>query len=128
MAEMKKVTGFCNFCSQGRLVAVPDDKEFSQEELNKIATDECDCPNAETQRELEEKIRRAEYYIDNIVLPKEEHAKPLLQAAVPLLLDHKIKKMLINLDGRVTYTIYRGKDGMIIVQRQETIVTEEEIE
>lgn len=128
MAEIKKVTGFCNYCSQGRLVAVPDDREFSQDELNKIATEECECKQAAFQREREDKIERAEYYINNLVPDKEEHTKPLLRSAVPLLLDHTIKKMSLNVDGRVTYAIFRGKEDSIIAQRQETIVREEEIE
>lgn len=128
MAKIKKVTGFCNYCSQGRLVDVPDNEEFTQDELNRIATDECECPQAIAHREREDKIERAEYYINNLVPEQEEHAKPLLRAAVPLLIDRMIKKMSINVDGRVTYAIYRGKEDSIIAQRQETIVREEEIE
>lgn len=128
MAQIKKVTGFCNFCSQGRLVAVPDDQEFPQDELNRIATEECECEKAKRHREREDKIERAEYYINNLVPDREGEAKPLLLAAVPLLIDRVIKKMSVNLDGRVTYTIYRGKEDAITAQRQETIVREEEIE
>ena len=128
MAKIKKVTGFCDFCSQGRLVGVPDDREFSQDELNRIATDECECEKAKRHREREDKIERAEYYINNLVPDKEEHTKPLLRSAVPLLLDHTIKKMSLNVDGRVTYAIFRGKEDSIIAQRQEKIVREEEIE
>lgn len=128
MAKIKRVTGFCNFCSQGRLVAVQDDREFTQDELNKIATDECECSGAKSEREKADKIERAEYYIGNLVPDREEDIKPLLRAALSPLLERIIKKMSLNIDGRVTYAIYRGKEDAISIQRQETIVREEEVE
>lgn len=126
--KIKKVTGFCKFCDQGRLVAVPDNKEFTQDELNQIATDECECLKAKEERERAEMLERAEYYIDNLVPDSEEHVKPLLMGVLPQLLDRKLKKMSLNIDGRITYAIYRGKEDSVNVQRQETIVREEEIE
>ena len=110
------------------MVSVSDKKEYTQEELNTIATDECECAMAKKTREREDMLERAKLYIDNLVTDDHVDIKPLLIKIVPLLLDHSLKKCSINIDGAVTYTIYRGKNDTITAQRTQTIVNEEEIE
>lgn len=125
---LKQVTGYCDFCNQARLVSVSDKKEWTENELNRIATDECECVMAKAQRERNEKLKRAELYIDNLVTDDHEDIKHLLIAVVPLLLDHRLKKCTVNIDGAVTYTIFRSNDDAVIAQRTQKIVKEEEIE
>ena len=126
--KLKQETGFCRFCTQGRIVKVPEDREFTQEELDLIASDECECPQAEEYRSRQDKIERAELYISNLVTNDHDSIKGLLVEMVPLIMDRKMKKCTVNIDGRVSYTIYAGKDNAIVAQRSQTIVNEAEIE
>lgn len=123
-----QLTGYCDFCNQARLVSVQDTRKWTENELNMIATDECECIRAKEQREREEKLKRAELYINNLVTDDHEDIKHLLIEVVPLLLDHKLKKCTVNIDGAVTYTVFRGNDDAVIAQRTQKIVKEEEIE
>lgn len=125
---LKQLTGYCDFCNQARLVSVSGNREWTEDELNRIATDECECARAKEQRERDEKLKRAELYINNLVTDDHEDIKHLLIEVVPLLLDHKLKKCTVNIDGAVTYTVFRGNDDAVIAQRTQKIVKEEEIE
>ena len=40
---MKTANGVCKYCGQMRMVQVSEDKNYTQEDLDRIAAGECDC-------------------------------------------------------------------------------------
>ncbi len=125
---MKTETGFCKYCGQAKAVQIGEDQKYSQEDLDMIATSECGCDLAKTQNEKENRIRRAKESIDSIAKEGETSVGDFLKQALPLLTDHKIKKLSVNLNGIITYAMWRGNEGQISVQRKETFTEEDEIE
>lgn len=45
------MTGTCKFCGQVRETFVPEEIEETQENLDRLATEQCDCEKAEKERE-----------------------------------------------------------------------------
>lgn len=123
---MKNQKGTCKFCKQMRIVQVPDKGEFSQEELDGIATDECECKQASHSRERKQKMERAELIIDNMPPEHEKQVATTMKAALPDLIDQKLRKLSISVDSEVSYTMSRGKDGEVKIRRQQIVVNEDE--
>ncbi len=125
---MKSANGTCKYCGQVRIVKVPEKKDLPEEVLDQIATDECDCDRAKQQRERAEKIERAEITIENMAPEKEKQAADIMKAALPEIVDLRIRKISISVSSDVSYTLSRGKDGEVKIRRQEIIVSEDEAE
>ncbi|MDO4285570.1 MAG: hypothetical protein Q4C60_09590 [Eubacteriales bacterium] len=124
MNEEERVTqtGWCRYCGSSLLIEVLP--RTPQEELNDIATQECDCDQAQYAREREGKIRRAQITVKNLSA-SEPAAGGILERCIEPLIDREIKKVSINVNGRVTYTLYRGGEDELNAQRKETITDEE---
>ncbi len=125
---MKTATGWCKYCGQAKTVQVDDQKEYTQEELDRIADSECDCDLAKKAQEKDNRIRRAKDSINKITLDGEKDVGDFLKNVLPLLADHRIKKISVNLNGIVTYAMWRGSEDQLNIQRKETITEEDEVE
>jgi len=128
IANLKTETGFCKFCKQGKTVQIGEDQIYTQADLDAIATSECDCDGARHAQEKENRIRRAKDAIDKITVEGEKEVGEFLKTALPLISDHKVKKLSVNINGIVTYAVWRGNEDQISMQRKETITEEDEIE
>ena len=56
--EIVPATGKCQYCGQWKTVMIGEDKKYTQAELDRIATSECDCPGAKQAQEIEVMIRK----------------------------------------------------------------------
>ena len=122
MASMRSKTGTCKYCRQYKVVQVPKDKEYTQEELDDIATAECDCDGAEEEAKVRGKIKAAMDSIDRILVKRQKKdIAPVMQSAVELMARGKIKKVSINIDGDTTCSMY-GKGSKIVVESRQTLV------
>ena len=79
-------TGVCKFCGQIRTVNVSEDKDYTQEDLDRIAENECDCEIASMMRKRTEAYGNLEGMLDerfpdDATDEKEKHIKNLLLAA-----------------------------------------------
>ncbi|MCR4739152.1 MAG: hypothetical protein K5886_02695 [Lachnospiraceae bacterium] len=128
IANLKTETGFCKYCKQGRAVQIGEDQIYSQADLDNIASSECTCDGARHAQEKENRIRRAKDAIDKITVDGEKEVGDFLKSALSLLADHKIKKLSVNINGIVTYTVLRGNEEQLSMQRRETITEGDEIE
>ena len=63
MSERIVQQGTCLFCKNLRMIET--DEDLTQKELDRIATEECDCPDAQQERNKRMKIEAAREYIDN---------------------------------------------------------------
>lgn len=79
-------TGVCKFCGQIRTVNASEDKDYTQEQLDRIAESECDCDIASMMRKRNEAYGNLEGMLDerfpdDAIDEKEKHIKKLLLAA-----------------------------------------------
>lgn len=79
-------TGVCKFCGQIRTVNVSEDKDYTQEQLDRIAESECDCEIGSMMRKRTEAYGNLEGMLDerfpdDSIDEKEKHIKKLLLAA-----------------------------------------------
>ena len=123
---MKSAKGTCRYCKQMRVVKVPEGPDLPEEALDQIATDECDCEKAKYYRERQEKIERAELTIENMAPEHEQQAANIMKAALPEIVDQRIRKISVSVSSDVSYTLSRGKDGEVKIRRQEIVVSEDE--
>ncbi len=112
--------GTCKWCGQTRTVMrVP--VETTQEEMDKIASSECNCEGAEKEREVEYLISTAGASIRKIVQKRSPDAARILQAGAEAVARKYVKKITVNVDGMLTASMYLSS-GKIIVESRKTEV------
>lgn len=122
MAEMVPVNGVCKYCGQNRVVMAPEGKEYTPEELDRIASAECDCSGAEEEAVVRKKKTDAADAIESILMKKNRKTVGnIMLAAVDAIARDRIKKVSINVDGESVCSMYiKGKK--IIVESRQTKV------
>ena len=83
---MRTTNGVCKYCGQMRIVQVSENKEYTQEDIDRIAESECDCDIASMMRKRNEAYGNLEGMLDerfpdDALDEKEKHIKKLLLAA-----------------------------------------------
>lgn len=113
--EMKPKTGTCAFCGQS--VFVDTIGEVSQAELDSIATDKCNCKDAQTERRKRERREKINKYVDK-KFP--ECLRKFVHDAITFVENYDADKITINFDSQ-TCTIYMDSDSWlhIKIQRRE---------
>lgn len=102
--------GYCRFCNHGRMVEITEDLE--QEELNRIATEECSCYGATKERELLQQKEVCEANIQEMLGEKHPGVAQIFLDSIELIQSGKIKKITVNIPGNRTARIYTNKDGI----------------
>lgn len=124
MRENKLVArdAVCMYCGQQAVVMVAEGKEYTEAELNKIATMDCTCVGAEAEKKIESKKTDAQDAIEMILAKKNKKTvAQVMLAAVDGMARDRIKKVSINIDGETTCSMYQ-KGGKIIVESRRTEV------
>lgn len=120
-------TGICRFCNQMRLVEV--NENASGEEVNNKATEECDCPEAEHERDHKRKIENVNWNIQSLI---EEDGRPdvaeILYAAAETMVNANIKKVAVNINAETTVSMSRDGDGKITVEKKRIIINQADSE
>lgn len=120
-------TGICKFCKQMRLVEI--NENASAEEVNEQATEECDCPGAEQEREHKRRIENVNWNIQNLI---EEDGRPdvagILYAAAETMVNAKIKKVTVSINAEITVSMSRDGDGKVTVEKKRIIVNQADSE
>ena len=83
---MITTNGVCKFCGQSRIVNISEDKNYTQDEIDKIAESECDCDIAKMLRARNEawgslQGMLEERFPENAIDDRERHIKELLKLA-----------------------------------------------
>ena len=102
--------GYCRFCNCGRMVEITEDLE--QEELNRIATEECNCYGASKERELIQQMEVCEANIREMLGEKHPGVAQIFLDNIELIQSGKVKKITVNIPGNRTARIYMNKDGI----------------
>lgn len=104
--------GECKYCHGMRIVNVEED--LPQEELDRIASEECDCTGAKFARKKEESKRFAFEYVEGVFESNPE-ALALMRAAIIAVSEDAIKRASMKV-GKNTYTVSVNNDGEIRIQ------------
>lgn len=118
------IYGKCKYCGNARIVDT--DEELNQEELDALASDQCDCNGAEHARKRKADRETAEAYIDDLV-DKEEVAEEL-KRFIPLLQECKIDGVTVKVNEKTKITLATKTSGALKVARVDTLKTEYENE
>ena len=114
--------GTCLYCGQSMIF---EGVHATQEELNMMATQQCNC---EEDKERE-RLRRIEAAINNVenLFDEMPEARDLVKKAIPALVDFALKKVTIS-DGEVTASAWRDANGKVTVENRRTIIDQADSE
>lgn len=117
--------GYCRFCGNSRMVKIEDGTDPDQEELNRLAAEQCKCPESVRWREQEAQREEMIGNIMQIMSEKWPAAADLLMGAISPLQKGLIEKITVKIDSIYTATMQR--QGMNIklriVDKRNTEVT-----
>lgn len=121
--ESMSLTGMCRFCQQDRFV-VGAGKCKSQEEINEIATFECNCEEGESWRNRQTSAQQAKDKLAEMFISEtESHAAEMyLRPAIEDIAENRISSISITLTEKVSASVSMNGKGQIIVKRKEVEV------
>lgn len=126
--------GTCLYCGQSMIF---EGVHATQEELDAMATQQCNCEEAKIARKKKqdeeekerERLRRIDAAFANADNLFEEmpEARDLVKKAIPALVDFALKKVTIS-DGEVTASVWRDGNGKVTVEKRRTIIDQADSE
>ena len=116
-----KEMGTCRFCGQRRLVRYAGG--LTQEELDKIATDECNCDGAIKERNIRYEASKARTAVEKVIMPRYPEAGAVLKEAVDSTAHGLFHAVTIGLGDGAKATMTVNRKGAISVKLSETIIT-----
>lgn len=121
---MKNLTGVCRYCGQRRLVRVGEDKDYTQQQLDAIATRECDCDTAVRARIREDSAQTIRDHIEDLKI-KDEWIKETILQGVERIADMSIYQVQITDGSGVVYKLTdSSKSGpKLTVKETKTTIT-----
>ena len=122
----KECTGTCRFCGQMRVVWANDPDEYSQDDLDRIASFECNCPGAEREAKRDALIQDGKEAIRLTLEDKHRgHAATVMLAGLEALTSGRLKKISVQIDSETTASMYIAKvekDTRVKVECRTTIL------
>lgn len=109
---ISKHTGFCRFCNQARMIDAPDG--LSGEDYNELATQDCDCTEATTERNRRAKMEAAGLWAKNIFSQSNGQLQ-LMLCAIRATFDGSVDYATIKI-GKSTHKVDVDGDGMIRIK------------
>ena len=113
--------GTCRFCGQRRLVRFAGG--MSQEELDRIATDECNCDGAIRERNIRYEASKARTAAAKVIAPRFPDAAKILSEAADATAHGIFHGISIGLGNGAKASMTLTKSGAVSVKLSETIVT-----
>ena len=130
-AGMHDVYGTCRFCSQMRAVWVKKPEEYSQDDIDRIATSECECPGALKEGKKQQLMNSGAEAIRMTLTDKHRKgAAAVMMAGLADLCAQRLRKVSVQIDRETTASMYLakveveggGKDIRVIVECKTTTV------
>lgn len=109
---MEKSTGFCRFCNQARIIDAP--QGCAPENLNELATEECDCDKAQRARAKKMRMKAAGLWAKNTFSEQNGQLQTVL-CAIRSTFEGAIDYVTIKI-GKRTHKIDTDSDGMIRIR------------
>lgn len=119
---MRQEQGTCKYCKQMRIVKVGDDKHYTQEELDAIASSECSCEEARAAHQLEQLIGMAAGNIRDLEIIDKTVESEILADIRKIMTGERQKLSLTDGSG-VTYTLTNAGIKGPKLKVEERIVT-----
>ena len=110
--------GNCKYCGNKRIVK--GDPDMTQEELDYLATEECDCNKATLERKRENEAKVAEVNIENLFGESAPAAAELLKKSIYAIQHGSLKKVGIQIDAKVKAEIGLSAKDTVVVKRTYT--------
>ena len=104
------VLGYCKYCHDRRMVDVPDDA--TDDEINKAATLDCDCPGAKLARKKEYQREACTEYIEKMISTDFPEIGEIMKNSIQAMQDMKISKITINTYVGKPARLTMSKDGI----------------
>ena len=102
MSKLIESTGFCKYCKQAVMIKALEDA--TQEELNDIASKECNCKEAEHQRAKDMQFSACKEYVTNLFSDTNPLACIAIIETALAVLNRKIASASFKI-GKYTYKI-----------------------
>lgn len=109
---MEKATGFCKYCNQARIIDAPQGS--APDDLNELATEECDCDDARRAREKKRRMEAAGLWAKNMFSSHDGQLQTAL-CAIRSTFEGLIDYVTIKI-GKRTHKIDTDSDGMIRIR------------
>lgn len=103
------LNGCCEYCGQTRAIDVPDGN-LTEAEIDALVTDQCECPQAKSERRKRETAEKIAAYIDHEVEPG---AKEFVARAVDAVRNYNVDSIAIKTIEGWKITIKIDKDGYL---------------
>ena len=116
--------GTCRYCGQMRIVNA--DIDSTEEELNELAVDDCDCEGAKIFRKRRNDADIAKATIDSLFGETHPCTAAVLKECIPLVQDGRIKEINIKVTSRVKAQLKKSKTDSTLVNK--TVTTKEELD
>ena len=113
-----KEIGACIYCGQFRYFDVDPGEKLTEDEKNIKATDNCNCSEAEYQRNLKKRFERVKKSIAEICVDDEPEIKELLIGAAALIINDKVSKVSIDYDNIKASISLKSNNGIKIERQQ----------
>ena len=129
--EGRFIRGACRFCGQMKIVPW----SLTQEEAEEKATEACDCDDAEWDRKLKERIRKAKEALNSVFgpgaadygqKPVSERVMLFLQEAACLMAEGYVDNVQTDIPGTCRVKLADTGKGSIKIKRTETTVRSRE--
>ena len=114
-----QATGTCHYCGSVRLVNVTEEKE--QQELDLLATKECDCEKARFERNKEDQRDIAFANIELLLGDKCPKAIEGLKTVVPFIQEFVFTEVTVKLNDVSKVQMKMNDRGSIIITKTDTI-------
>lgn len=111
-----ELSGSCEYCGQHKMIEV-EDANLTKAEVDALVTDQCDCPQAKSERRKRETAKKIEEYIQNEVEPG---AKELIKAAVETVRDYGADSVTVKTNDGWTIKVHLDKDAYLCFDCKKT--------
>ncbi len=101
--------GCCEYCGQSKLIEA--EEGLSQAEYDALVTDQCDCPQAKSERRKKELKEKIDNFIETEVDPE---ARDFMRAAVEMIRNFQCDLVTIQTNDGWKVTARLNKDHEIV--------------
>lgn len=106
------MTGYCIYCGQSFMTEAE-----TESVANIVATMNCKCVKAIEHQRVEDMRQQAENHVEVLFKDQPEETKELLKSAIENIAQRRINSATIKISERITATVKRGKDGIVVSRK-----------
>lgn len=120
------MTGTCKYCGQVRETFVPEEIEKTQENLDRLATEQCDCEKAGKERAKRQAAERSKDTLGKMLSRWPEAAEEA-KTLVDLVSKGELEAVTLKVPASTTVKISENSKGNIVVNKTTTIQERHEL-